>query len=1007
MANVSWLNTAISRSEGAIKITDGSNLAFTGVETLIVDGPTLSVLHEFNTEDYASAHYLINAECGNDQRETLNVTVVSKFDKASITVYGRINTGVNLINVSADIDNGILKTYATRAVDGLQNIRVTAFATLAETIVSNASKATVYYYTKVNSTPIYEINSGNYSEDTAAPVLTFYKGLTYRFDQSDDSNDQDPLVIGTTGDNINELYTLGVEYYLDFKKVLPNDYRNISLYQNASSRYVEISVNDDYPDTLYYFSSSRNTLGSSANITTLSDTGIGGDGSSGIGGGGTTSDGANKELSNLTLTAINSSLLPAVDSSVDLGGPFSRWKDLYLSGNSLYLGDAIITSTGSSVNLPAGTTIGGQPVGGGGSQNTFSTVRVSGQSDIIAENTNDVLTISAGSNVILTTDPNTDTLIISATGGGGGGVASNSFTTIQVAGQTPVVADSSSDTLTLVAGPNIILNTNPEGDSITISASSSGGGAGGVSTGSANRLAYYASAGAIIQDSGPNLEWNGSFLSLNGYIYSTGRKNYVRAYWDTLSDLGIEAPPNVWRGMIAYAGDTGQVYYAHGGSWNRMAKFSDIPVTPNSFGNITISGQTIVSADTSSDTLTLVAGVGMSITTDAANNTIIFTNTGGGDGGGGGITVEDAQDAAATLFLTGTHTGITFTYDDANGKLNATVTATAGIYTDEQAQDAAASLFTTGSHSGISYLYDDTNNTLNATVDLTASKETIQDYAAELLTQGTHSNISFNYDDNNNRINASVSLINNFSQLTDSTNANLTIDEVAYPAKTVLTLTNSGASAYLIANHPGNNPTIYVTAGDTVAFKLNASGHPLLIQTFSGSNYDTGLVHVSTSGTTSTLSSAQGKDSGTLYWQVPINASGLYRYICQLHSVMVGAIVVTQPRGYHYLVNSTINTSTPITINASYVSRLNLTLDTGGDVTSWSFTNLPPSGAEYELRIYTNPQGGTISAWPANTFWPSGSAPTLTTATGKVDIISLTTTNGGTTWIGIVIGQNI
>ena len=40
----------------------------------------------------------------------------------------------------------------------------------------------------------------------------------------------------------------------------------------------------------------------------------------------------------------------------------------------------------------------------------------------------------------------------------------------------------------------------------------------------------------------------------------------------------------------------------------------------NAFGNIAVSGETTVSADNTSDTLTLVEGTGISITTDAANN---------------------------------------------------------------------------------------------------------------------------------------------------------------------------------------------------------------------------------------------------------------------------------------------------------------------------------------------------------------------------------------------------
>jgi hypothetical protein len=56
--------------------------------------------------------------------------------------------------------------------------------------------------------------------------------------------------------------------------------------------------------------------------------------------------------------------------------------------------------------------------GGSGSQNLFSTVAVSGQSDIVADSTTDTLTVAAGSGISLTTNASTDTLTITATGSG-------------------------------------------------------------------------------------------------------------------------------------------------------------------------------------------------------------------------------------------------------------------------------------------------------------------------------------------------------------------------------------------------------------------------------------------------------------------------------------------------------------------------------------------------------------------------------------------------------------
>lgn len=65
-----------------------------------------------------------------------------------------------------------------------------------------------------------------------------------------------------------------------------------------------------------------------------------------------------------------------------------------------------------------------------GDQNIFSTIAVSGQSNVVADSTSDTLTLVAGSNVTITTDASTDSITISSTGGGGidGSGASNKLT---------------------------------------------------------------------------------------------------------------------------------------------------------------------------------------------------------------------------------------------------------------------------------------------------------------------------------------------------------------------------------------------------------------------------------------------------------------------------------------------------------------------------------------------------------------------------------------------------
>jgi plastocyanin len=134
-----------------------------------------------------------------------------------------------------------------------------------------------------------------------------------------------------------------------------------------------------------------------------------------------------------------------------------------------------------------------------------------------------------------------------------------------------------------------------------------------------------------------------------------------------------------------------------------------------------------------------------------------------------------------------------------------------------------------------------------------------------------------------------------FSGTTDATAASITIDEVAYSAIARLAVTANGTTAYQFNSHySGDDPTIFVLGGATIAFNLSEASHPFKLQEDTGSGFtdiSTGLIHVTTAGVITTNASAQSKVSGTLYWNVPITAaSNGYRYICASHAGMVGTI---------------------------------------------------------------------------------------------------------------------
>ena len=236
--------------------------------------------------------------------------------------------------------------------------------------------------------------------------------------------------------------------------------------------------------------------------------------------------------------------------------------------------------------------------------------------------------------------------------------------------------------------------------------------------------------------------------------------------------------------------------------------------TNNAFSTITVAGQSNVVADTLSDTLTLVAGSNITITTDAGTDTITIS----ADGVGG----------AAGIFSTIVVAG------------QSNVVA-----------DSSTDTLTLAAGSGISI----TTNAGTDTITITNTS-------------------------------AGVSA---FTGLSDA--AGLTVDKFYLPAITMLTVSNLGASAYRFDQYGStNNPTIFAINATTIAFNLTAAGHPFLIQDNTGTNFNTGLYRVSTSGVVSTGTAAQGKDSGTLYWKIPDSISGNYRYQCGSHGAMVGTV---------------------------------------------------------------------------------------------------------------------
>jgi plastocyanin len=533
------------------------------------------------------------------------------------------------------------------------------------------------------------------------------------------------------------------------------------------------------------------------------------------------------QISNTLITPaklnLNASLLPTTDITYDLGSATYRWRDLYLSGSSIKLGGSTITATGTSVNLPAGTTIGGSEV--------------------------------------------------------------TAFTTIDVTGQSSITADTSADILTFVAGPGISITTNTGTDTITITnTGSGGGGASGVSTGTAARLAFYSSTGSVVQDTGPNLTWTGTNLSVTGTISASGAVSYVRAYFDTLAEL-TAVSAITWHGMVAHVHETGRMYFAHSNAWTPLANYSDL----NTFSTITVAGQSNLVADTPADTLTLVAGTNITLTTNATADSITISSAAG----------ISTLDGLSDVAISSPTTNQVLKYDGTNW-VNGT-DATSGTGTLDGLSDVIITAPATNQvlkYNGTTWVNGTdagaagTNTFSTIAVAGQSSVEADTSTDTLTLTAGTGISITTNAGTDTVTITSTVTGgVSTFSALTDS--ASQTIDKIYLPAITMLTVTNNSASSYRFDQYgTSDNPTVYAINGTTIAFNLNVAGHPFLIQDGTGTNYDTGLIHVTTSGTVTTGASAQGKTSGTLYWKVPTAISGGYRYQCSAHVGMVGNISV-------------------------------------------------------------------------------------------------------------------
>ena len=262
-------------------------------------------------------------------------------------------------------------------------------------------------------------SSGYTIDGVEGAYLEFTPGNTYKFDQSDNSNSNHPLRFYEDAAKTTA-YTTGV---------------TTSGTAGSSGAYTQIVPTTSTPPVLFYQCSSHGYMGSYVKF-------------------GTATPAATDTNTTYTVNSVTS----GSNAIIRLTGSDSSTDDVTIAAGS----NISISETGDTITL-ASTDTNTTYSAGTGISLTGTTFAL----NAAIENLTNVASTSPSSGQVLKWNGSSWAPAADASGSG----ASNSFETIAISGQTSVVADSATDTLTLVAGDNITLSTNASTDTITVASS--------------------------------------------------------------------------------------------------------------------------------------------------------------------------------------------------------------------------------------------------------------------------------------------------------------------------------------------------------------------------------------------------------------------------------------------------------------------------------------------------------------------------------------------------------
>lgn len=135
------------------------------------------------------------------------------------------------------------------------------------------------------------------------------------------------------------------------------------------------------------------------------------------------------------------------------------------------------------------------------------------------------------------------------------GSAQNVFNTFAVAGQGNVVADSTDDTLTFIAGTNISITTNPSTDSITINSTGSGDVAGPASATDNALVRFDGTTGKLVQNGVITESDTGDLAAVNSLAFDTTPTGSLTTQGQAMWNVDEETVDIQLNGFVLHVGE--------------------------------------------------------------------------------------------------------------------------------------------------------------------------------------------------------------------------------------------------------------------------------------------------------------------------------------------------------------------------------------------------------------------------------------------------------------------